>query len=488
MPSHIILLVNIADLINDYKNTHGDIPSSSSQWDRYRRGSRWGRGYGSHLTQSYSALPQPYVPHSSGSWRKTYSLNNKTTGATGRHVSHPYQHVSTLNQPSHHINSTSTVTDTRDNTGLNRSNEKVPEEKNKSISAAGLLQSETSQKRNTASEQRTVLISSGQRISHSCASTNNPVDSTLSSLGKQSESEKKIKPTLNPPLSVTNPTVSSPAKQKPETQLQIKPYPPSAALPSRTVVMPKAQNDSSVAPSDSSFQSYASSNPTKLVQKPDSCHKRSQFTWVKKQEVVNLKNIPKTNGPIETSASPAPGSSSETVNVRRLSGSNKRISRKPGLSGSPKTSKYTWVSSSCSSSTAGKTNTLTKQLRKPLSPKSYKVPVKTAQCGLEGTKKRNATSSSVVSKKSRTASTSHVGHTSRYSWKAAGQGATANTSSSVPRSAHKNTVYQWVANKGQKRPAFSLSPAHSSTPTTHKSLGAFKLRSRTKIIRRSPNT
>ncbi|XP_056606125.1 zinc finger CCCH domain-containing protein 3 [Triplophysa dalaica] len=490
----------LQNLINDYKNTHGDVPSSSSQWDR----SRGGRGHGSHFTQSYSAPPQTYEPPSSGSWRKTYSLNNKTTRATGGHVSHPYHHVSTLNQPSHPINNTSTTaTATQNNTGLNRSNEKVPEKKNKSKSSAGLLQSETSQKRNTASEQRTVLISSGQQISHGHSSTCNLVDSTLSSLEKKSQPERKIKPTLKLPSSLTNPTSLSTIKQKPEIQLQFKPDPPTDALSSRTVIMPKPQNDSSLTSSDTSFQSHTSLTPTKLVQKPDStqkcvasCHKRSQFTWVKKQEVVNVKNIPKTEAhPIETSVSPAPGSSPGTVKVRRLSGSNKRISHKPNLSlGSTKTSKYSWVSSSCSSSTAGKTNT-TKQLRKPLSPKSYKVPVKITPFGFEGTKKtRSPTTLSVVSKKSKTggASTSNVGHTSRYSWKPAGQGSTSNTTSSVPRSAHKNTAYQWVANKngqkGEKRPVLSSSPAHSNTPTTPKSSGAFKLRSRTKIIRRFSST
>lgn len=487
--AHTLFVVGIADLINDYKNTHGDVPSSSAQWDRARRGSRSGRG--SHFTQSYSALPQPYVPHSSGSWRKTYSINNKTTGATGRHVSHPSQDVSTLNQHSHHIGNTSASTATQDNARMKRSNEKGPEEKIMRKSAAGVPQRETLQEGNTASEQRTVLISSDPH-----SSTKNPVDSTLSLLDKQSKPERNIKPSLKLPSSVTNPSVSSLVKQKPETELLVKPYLSTAASSSRTVIMAKTQNDPSLASSDS----CASSSSTKFTQKTDltqtrvtSCHKKSQFTWVKKQEIVNLKNVPKTEAHLmETSVSHASESSPGTVNVRRLSGSNKRTSRKPSLTlGSPKTSKYTWVSSSCSSSTAGKTNILTKQPRKPLSPKSYKVPVKTAQCGLEVTKKiKNDTASSVVSKKSRTgpASTSHVGHTSRYSWKATGQGATANTS--VPRSAHKNTAYQWIANKnGQKvvkRPAVSSSPAHSNPLSG--SWGAFKLRSRTKIIRRSTST
>ncbi|XP_073726354.1 uncharacterized protein zc3h3 isoform X1 [Misgurnus anguillicaudatus] len=488
----------LQNLIDDYKNTQGGFPSSSAQWDRARRGSR--RGHGSHYTQSYSALPQPYVHHSAGSWRKTYSLSNKSTRATGRHASHPYPHVSNINQPSHHISTTSTAVSGVD-TRIVRSSEKTPEKQTKSKSAASSVQSKTSQENTTVqttSEQRTVLLPAARQTFPSRSSSSNTVDSTLSSSNQKGEPERKIKPNLKSSSAVTNPS-----------DLSVKADLPTPVLSSRTVIMPATNKDSSLASSDCNPKSQVSSSPRKVILKPDSTqtcvsvhHKRSQFTWVKNQEVVNIKNqevvntknIPKAEAcSIETSLSPAPGSSHGTATVRRVSGSNKKISRKPSLSsGSPKTSKYTWVSSACSSSTAGKTNTSSKQLRKPLSPKSCKVPVRITQGGLEGPKKlRNVTTSTVVAKKSKAgfASTSHVSHTSRYCWKAAGQSATANTSGSVPASIRKNTAYQWTASKnspkGERGPFMSSSPAHSNPPTTPISAGAFKLRSRTKIIRRS---
>ncbi|XP_051752650.1 zinc finger CCCH domain-containing protein 3 [Ctenopharyngodon idella] len=509
----------LQNLINDYKSTHGDIPSSSAQWGHARHGSRRGqsRGHASHYTQSYSSLPQPYVPHSSGSWRKTYSLNNKTNRAVESHVSHSV--MDHLNQPPHH-NTISGATATEDNVRLVGNNsvlfKKLTAEQTKGKSATYSLsvQSETSKKRKSeASGKRTVLISATGKTDHGCSSTNEQTDSTSSS-----EPERKIKPTLKSSSAVNNPSIPSTVKHP--VQLQVKPHLPTAALSNRTVVMPSGNKDSSIASSASNLQSQASLSPTKLLQsqaslsptkllqsqaslsptklqlKLDStqtrialpCHKRSLFTWVKNQEMVNTKSSPK---PV-TSLSPASGSSPGTATVRRVSGSNKRVSRKPNLSlGTPKTSKYTWVSSSCSLSTAGKANTSTKMLRKPLSPKSLKAPVRTSQGGPEGPKKekRYATTSTTSSKKSRAggASTSLAGHASRYRWKAAGQNATANTFSSTSRTTHKGTVYRWTANKnGQKgEKAVSLSPARINPTTTPLSAGAFKLRSRTKIIRKS---
>ncbi|XP_048055914.1 zinc finger CCCH domain-containing protein 3 isoform X3 [Megalobrama amblycephala] len=511
----------LQNLINDYKSTHGDIPSSSAQWGHARHGSRRGqsRGHASHYTQSYSSLPQPNVPHSSGSWRKTYSLNNKTNRAIGNHVSHSA--MDHLNQPPHH-NTISGATATEDDVGLVGNNrvlfKKLTAEQTKGKSATYSLgvQSETSKERKSeASGKRTVLISATGKTDHGCTSTNEQTDSTSSS-----EPERRIKPTLKSSSAVNNPSIPSTVKHS--VQLQVKPHLPTAALSNRTVVMPSGNKDSSIASSAPNLQSQASLSPTKLLQsqaslsptkllqsqaslsptklqlKLDStqtrialpCHKRSLFTWVKNQEMVNTKSTPK---PV-TSLSPASGSSPGTATVRRVSGTNKRVSRKPNLSlGAPKTSKYTWVSSSCSSSTAGKANTSTKMLHKPLSPKSLKAPVRTSQGGPEGPKKekRYATTSTTSSKKSRAggASTSLAGHASRYRWKAAGQNATANAFSSTSRTTHKGTVYRWTANKngqkGEKGSALSLSSARINPTTTPLSAGAFKLRSRTKIIRKS---
>ncbi|XP_067315946.1 zinc finger CCCH domain-containing protein 3 [Pseudorasbora parva] len=479
----------LQNLINDYKSTHGDIPSRSAQWGSARCGSRRGQsqGHASHNTQSYSSLPQPNAPHSSGCWRKTYSLNNKTNRAVGSHVSRPA--LEHLNQPPHLI-TTSGATATRDNLGLvgNNSIFQLTAEQTKSKSATYSLsvQSETSKERKSeASGKRTVLIPATGKTNHGCSSINELTDSTSSS-----EPERKIKPTLKSSSAMNNPSIPSTVRLP--AQLQVKPRLPASASSNRTVVMPSANKDSPhMAASASNLQSQASLSPSKLQLKLDSTqtriaspgHKRSRFTWVKNQEMVNIKSIPK---PV-ASVSPASGSSPGTAPVRRGSSSNKRASRKPlSLSlGDPKTSKYTWVSSSCSSSTAEKVNTSTKVLRKPLSPKSLKVPVRTSQGGLEGPKKEKTTTSS---KKSRAGgvATSHAGHASRYRWKAAGQNATANASSATSRATHKSTVYRWTANKtGQKGSAVSSSSARINPTTTLLSPGAFKLRSRTKIIRKS---
>ncbi|XDV35749.1 hypothetical protein PO909_005637 [Leuciscus waleckii] len=487
MLSNFILLLDFADLINDYKSTHGDIPSSSAQWDHARHGSRRGqsRDHASHYTQSHSSIPQPYVPHSSGSWRKTYSLNNKTNRAVGSHESHPA--LDHLNQPPHLI-ATSGATATGEDVGLVGNNsvlfKKLTTEQTKSKSATYSLsvQSDTSKERKSdASGKRTVLISATEKNDHGCSSTSELTDSTVSS-----EPERKIKPTFKSSSAVNNPSIPSTVKLP--AQIQVKPHLPTAAISNRTVVLSSANKDSSMASSTSNLQSQASLSPAKPQLKLDStqtriaspCRKRSRFTWVKNQEMVNIKSTSKPVNSLSSATESSPG----TATVRRVSSANKKVSRKPlSLSlGDPKTSKYT----------AGKANTSTKMLRKPLSPKSLKIPVRTSQGGQEGPKKEKkyGTTSTTSSKKSRGggATTSHAGHTSRYRWKAAGQNATANASS-TSRTTHKSTVYRWTANKnaqkGEKGSAVSSSSARINPTTTPLSAGAFKLRSQTKIIRKS---
>lgn len=475
--------MTFADLINDYKSTHGDIPSSTGQWSHARHGLRRGRGqvrgHTSHFTQSYSSLP--HASHSFGSWRKTYSLNNKTNRASGSDASH-----SAVNQPPHHI-STSGATATVGLIGSNSvSFKKLQAEqiRGKSASSHGVQNETLKEKKSEESRKRSMLLPATGKVDHDCSSTNETSDSTSSS-----GSERKIKPTLKSSSAANNPSIPSPVK--PAAHLQVKPHLPTSTSSNRTVVIPSPKKDSSTDSSAFNLQSQASVSPAKPQLKLDStqrhvtspCHKRSQFTWVKNQEVVNIKTTPK---PLTSGSSPG------ATTTRRVSSSNKRVSRKPNNSpGAPKTSKYTWVSSSCSSSAAGKANTPVKLPRKPLSPKSLKAPVRTFQGGLEGLKreKKYATTTVTPLKKSRAgaATTSHAGLTSRYRWKAAGQNATGNISSSASRTTHKGTVYRWTAsNNGQKGEKGSvLSPNILATATL--SAGAFKLRSRTKIIRRSPS-
>lgn len=427
------------------------------------------------------------MPHSSGSWRKTYSLNNETNRTVGSHLSHPA--VDHLNQPHHHIN-TSGAAATGNSPGTFGNNSvlfkklKAEQTTDKSTTSSLNFQNETSKERKSeASEKRTVHISSTGKNDHGCSSTNAQTDSASTS-----DLEMKKKLTLKSSSAVNNPSIPSPVK--PSAPVQVKPHLSTAALSNRTVVMPTASRDCTMASSASNLQSQASLSPTKL--KLDStqtdvaspCDKKSRFTWVKNQEMVNIKSTPKTV---------TYGSSPGTATVKRVSSSNKKVSRKPNLSlGAPKTSKYTWVSSSCSSSTAGKANTSTKTQRKPLSPKSLKAPVRTSQDGLEvSMKEKRCATTLTLSKKSKAkgASTSHADHASRYRWKAAGQSATANASISISMTNHKGTVYQWTGNKygqkGGKGSVLSSNPTYMNPTSTPLSAGAFKLRSRTKIIRRS---
>lgn len=422
------------------------------------------------------------MPHSSGSWRKTYSLNNKTNRTVGSHVSHPA--VDHLNQPHHHITKSGAASATGNSAGLFGNNSvlfkklKAEQTTDKSTTSSLNFQNETSKERKSeASEKRTVLIPSTGKNDHGCSFTNELTDSASTS-----DPEMKIKPTLKSSSAVNNPSI--PAPVKPLAPVQVKPHLSTAALSNRTVVMPTASRDCTIASSASNLQSQASLSPTKLQLKLDStqtlvaspCNKKSQFAWVKNQEMVNIKSTPK---PVTSGSSPG------TATVKRVSSSNKKVSRKPNLSlGAPKTSKYTWVSSSCSSSTAGKANTLTKTPRKPLSPKSLKAPARTSQGELEVPlkEKRCATTLTTLSKKSKGtgASTANADHASRYRWKAAGQSATANASSSTSRTTHKGTVYQWTANKngqkGEKGSVLSSNPTYMNPTSTPLSAGAFKLR------------
>ncbi|XP_043097163.1 zinc finger CCCH domain-containing protein 3-like [Puntigrus tetrazona] len=478
----------LQNLINDYKSNHGDVPSSSTQWGHGRHGSRRGRGqsrgHSSHYTQSYSSLPQPYVPHSSSSWRKTYSLNNKTNRTVRSLASRPA--VDHLNQPHHHITTSGDAATGKSagpfvNSSVSFKRLKAEQITDKSTTSSINVQSETSKERKSeASEKRTVLIPSTGKNDLGCSSA-----STLTEFASTSNAEMKINPTLK--LSSSANDHSIPLSVKPSAPVQVNLS--TAALSNRTVVMPTANRDCTTTSSASNLQSQASLSTTKLQLKQDSaqtcvaspCHKKSRFTWVKNQEMANIKSTPK---PVTSGSSPG------TATVRRVSSSNKKVSSKPNLSlGAPKTSKYTWVSSSCSSSTAGKANASTNMPRKPLSPKTLKVPVRTSQGGLEvPMKEKRCGTTSSKKYKATGSSASHADHANKYRWKSA----TANTSSSISKTTHKGTVYRWTANKssqkGEKVSVLSSNSTYMNPNTTPLSAGAFKLRSRTKIIRRSASS
>ncbi|KAF5903199.1 zinc finger CCCH domain-containing protein 3, partial [Clarias magur] len=183
-----------------------------------------------------------------------------------------------------------------------------------------------------------------------------------------------------------------------------------------------------------------------------SAHKKSQFTWVKSQGSKTSQTKPEIH---QLSSSSVSASTASPVAATPTQTSSKKLHA------------------------AAKSADLPQKL---LSPKVHpKVPGKTAKEALEGKK---LTTSSVSSKRTKVSGGASTSHGSRYRWKAAATTFAAAASGSTSRPSRKSSVYQWTAQKDKKDSASPASRVQHST-STPLSGSAFKLRSRTKIIRRS---
>ncbi|KAM9483340.1 zinc finger CCCH domain-containing protein 3 [Clarias gariepinus] len=255
------------------------------------------------------------------------------------------------------------------------------------------------------------------------------------------------------------------------------PQAPSNLTYNRTAVTAtKASSSSSSPPLTTSKVSLKAGSNSK-IQTALSAHKKSQFTWVKSQGSKTNQTKPEIHQLSSSSvsasiASPVAATSTQTSS-KKLDG---KLSRSPSTSA---TSKYSWVSSSCSSTAAAK---LVDLPQKHLSPKVLKVPGKTAKEALEGKK---LTTSTVSSKRAKVSGGATTSHGSRYRWKAAAT--TSAASGSTSRTSRKSSVYRWTAQKDKKDSASPASRVQHSTSTPLSTSG-FKLRSRTKIIRRSSSS
>ncbi|XP_067086285.1 zinc finger CCCH domain-containing protein 3 [Osmerus mordax] len=219
-----------------------------------------------------------------------------------------------------------------------------------------------------------------------------------------------------------------------------------------------------------------------LKQNVQSRHEASKFTWVKSQEAGG-------SGPQEaraepllpeavTSPPPAPdsnagacGGPSPSLSITKKP-PTKKVPRRLSLSAaSPKTSKYTWVSSSVGGQS--------KISRKPLSPRALALLHRAPERG-EAARRARAAQPLTGKQRKGTGACS-----SRYCWKAGAQGGTvAGTGRMVP---HRGSVFCWSS---ENEPKGSLGRARvepSSSLASSHSPGGFKLRSRMKIIRKSPS-
>ncbi|XP_034167844.2 zinc finger CCCH domain-containing protein 3 [Pangasianodon hypophthalmus] len=471
----------LQNLIKDHKRVHGDAPSSSTRGFSTKRGLGRGQGHNPYYATSYSHQPQPYAPHSSSQWKKKYSLNNKTTRAPGGRASQ-------ISEPN--LNKTGQVKGAAPDACSLSGVSKVLHEgthKASTVPSCSVMGKESSRGNNRVPADggdRTVL-----KPRTNIESITDLSESALVKCGQQSGLDGKMRQSATSDIrcSATSAVLlseESSAFNKKRTALpQVKSYLTRTVSSNRTVIM--ATKD---------LPTLTSSVPTAKVRlKADlapeiqaalSPHKTSRFTWVKSQETETSQPRSEIHQfpPSSVSASTA-----SPVVAKHTHTSSKKLHRKLSFSPStPRTSKYSWVSSSCSPTAAAK-SAIAKLPHKLFSPKALKVPGKTAKEGLEGKK---LTTTAVISKRAKVsggASTSHTSHGSRYRWKAVAATSTAVVRGTTPRSSRKSSVYRWTAQKDEKESASPASRVQHSPSTPLPSSG-FKLRSRTKIIRRCSNS
>lgn len=211
--------------------------------------------------------------------------------------------------------------------------------------------------------------------------------------------------------------------------------------------------------------------------------KKSQYHWVKSQEssikvpkplqqATPSTTLPRPQPVLKaspvTQASPKTSTAQATSRTSPVSQqiASKRVpsphtsQRSLTSGGRPRTSKYTWVSHSTPTTSAA----TAKVTRKPLSPRLLQAPQSlSVSDGVRARKGRSRSGPNAVA-----ASQTRL---SRYRWRA--EGATPATV--------KGSVYRWTPQKEKGLKGGTLSPSSIASPW------AFKLRSRMKIIRRNPN-
>lgn len=385
-------------------------------------------GHSSHMT----ARPQPYLTQPAGSWRKTYSLNNRGSGDTAKGVAAQTQ---TKPHAQTHTNTQSlaapkavTAPQTSTNFQTHTSPHKV----------ASVL---------------TVVKAGGPTVKSQPPATAAVKSAAPLQIGPQ------------PHLSAKPKTVMSDAQSLPS----------SSSLSKSNV---KAGPAPAVHLKTASL-SQLKSHPAKSQTTAAAPTKKSQYRWVKSQQ-TGLKApgsscvqpassmtslLPQPSSKSSTGVSPktvtphAPSRTSSLVpsqsSSRKAASPSTPLShRSAASSGRPRTSKYTWVSHATSG---------TKLARKPLSPRALQAPPSFPPAA-EGTRARKL--------RGKGAGSSSQGRLSRYSWRA----------EATASAAGKGSVYRWTPQKdrGPKAAAFTL--------TSVTSPGAFKLRSRMKIIRKSPGS
>ncbi|XP_076010633.1 zinc finger CCCH domain-containing protein 3 [Genypterus blacodes] len=229
----------------------------------------------------------------------------------------------------------------------------------------------------------------------------------------------------------------------------------------------------SVPSASTPFNLNPSSRPS-TAQLHTSLQKQSKFIWVKSQNTAAAGHTQAGSCSQDTGKAASAGptlSPPPSAISRRITKKPRKLSPVIAL---PKTSKYKWVSSQTRSS------------RKPLSPK-----IALAQKALEKGEniKKLRAASSLSPKGRKGAMGSFCSTRSRYSWKAGEE----SVSGAAAGAARRKSAFHWTSEKSHRgmragHAVASVVSPRSFHPAFCSSPGGFKLRSRMKIIRRSPSS
>ncbi|KAM6938554.1 uncharacterized protein zc3h3 [Lycodopsis pacificus] len=488
-------------LINTHKSVHGDTPFAREEWSHPEAPtSARGRGHSTSVVHPHSSRGGLYAPQSRGSWRKTYSLSNKNPQPS---VGHPSASASsTVHQSGSHRapHSASLPSHSRGEEGQRIAtatlSSGIPQQKEErsmnSITggvAAEKINMDTLRKTGAAVSRH----EDGKGCSRSTGTSEQPETMYRQTPGLQERTE--IRRVVLPEKKVSSSSeVASSVKANTSTSLQsipqarIKPtktcVTSTETKPTDTKTTPAVPNANAVPPlaalPNVSTPSIDPASPASQGQVDASFLKKSKFTWVKSQKQASSSSSPTDKAvavaPTSVSKAGVASGSSPLFMGKRTPG--KKFPRKLSpLNAVPKTSKYRWVSISAGAQA--------KIPRKSISPKALALSQRALEKG-EVPKKLRAEDKM---KKGAAGSSTSSSPVSRYRWKAGGQ-STSGAAIGGATVARRRSAFHWTSersNKGVK----GVSPSISQrSPRTYlmppSSPAGFKLRSRMKIIRKSP--
>ncbi|XP_034035291.1 zinc finger CCCH domain-containing protein 3 isoform X2 [Thalassophryne amazonica] len=475
----------LQNLINRHKSIHGDVPCpGGEQRDSEVPASSMGRGQNSSVIHPHSSRGNPYVLQNRGSWRKTYSLNNKNTQPTAS-TSYSYPQWSSpggynsISLPSHRQKYVS------DKTLLSR----VPQQKK-----------EEHLKITKVKEAAEDYKSTGRKTGKEAAEFQNQVVGTGASetgTGKQGEG---ILPVLLQKKSMDSTGRPSSLKINSLTKFQSSPHVQMDSSLMRKTSTETKQTVSVVIPTNITagiktppkvLQQFPKSQISQVPVSASFSQKHSKFTWVKNQntggdgykcassvfqgtkEGLSATPVAMSKAKVYI-GSPLLFSASKKTPARKLP-------RKLSLvNTAPKISKYTWISSS--------SGTQARISRK--SPKSFTIAQRPVEKGEAVKKLRSGSPYSAKVKKATASPPISTSISSRYRWKAGAQGPSAAVAA-VATVARRRSAFHWTSERSLRGVKGGLVvsptlPQRAFIPSS--SPAGFKLRSRMKIIRKSASS